>query len=222
MNFITQINIKSKLTAHWQKLLLITLLAFSYIGVVVLLHTWRGIPIPELTRDVNAIANIPIYTGFFSQLGIFFWAPTAALCFFTYRILSSTGVPKKQMFFFLFAALLSLLLGLDDVFLLHEQFFPRVIGISERFVFLIYGLFTISFLILFRYLILKTPYIILLVAFMGFGLSIVSDIVHDFGFLFEDGAKMFGLVSWFMYFYSTSTNAIMNWGKTHTTKVIHD
>ena len=58
------------------------------IGGVLFLHYWKGIPIGKLTRDPAAIGELPVYTGFLSQIGIFFWSASAMVCLFCARILS--------------------------------------------------------------------------------------------------------------------------------------
>jgi hypothetical protein len=177
------------------------------IGLVVLLNIWKGIPISFLTRDITAISGVPFYTGFFSQIGFLLWITTATLCIFSAHISSKS--PENIMFkkFLFLFGLLSLFICFDDMFLLHEEVFPFFLGISEIGVFTTYGILVVFLLVKFYPIIIKTDYILLLMAIIFFGLSIVLDLfqIPDLNpYLLEDGVKMFGMVSWFFYFYSSA------------------
>lgn len=72
---------------------------------------------------------------------------------------------------------------------------------------MIYGLFTLYYLTEFRTHIRKTPFIILLLAFVFLGLSVLSDLIKISGvnpYLFEDGFKMIGIISWLVYHFKVS------------------
>ena len=202
-------NIISQLKSNRSKILIILVISGFLVGLVILLNTWKGIPISHMTRDITAAASIPPYTGFFSQIGFVLWIVTATLCIFSAYI-----SPKRQgnrMFirFLYFFGLLSLLLCFDDMFLLHETVIPYFFDISENVTFAFYGVFVISLLLKFYSIILKTDYILLAMAFIFFGLSIAVDTINIRipglnSLILEDGAKMFGIVSWLTYFYSNA------------------
>ena len=105
--------------------LLILVVSAILLGMVLLLHFWKGIPISKLTRDPTAIAFLPAYTGFLSQIGIFLWSASATICFFSATVLSKGVDCQKLRRFLVASALLTLILGLDDAFLLHEKVLPR-------------------------------------------------------------------------------------------------
>lgn len=113
------------------------------------------------------------------------------------------------MAFLLVGGLISLILLLDDLFLFHEIVFPLYFKIPEKIVFLSYGLMVLGYITRFRKLIFETDFIFLLFAFCFFGLSIIIDILDlRVSALFEDGSKLFGIVSWFGYFARTCFQAI--------------
>lgn len=179
-------------------------------GAVLLLHYWKGIPIGELTRDPNAVFEGPFYIGFLSQLGIFFWTASAAICILSAKVLSGPKNNLKTKRFFYLSGTLTLVLAFDDIFLLHEEFFPRF-GISEKVILLCYATFILFFLVRFYSLILKTEYVLLVMAFIFFGLSVFLDLFQPEGIdphLMEDGAKLVGIVSWLAYFFRTGASAI--------------
>ena len=180
------------------------------VGVVLLLHFWKGIPIGRLTRDPTSIVGSPLYTGFLSQIGIFFWSASAAICLFSAKVLSRHPDSLKIKCFLFVSGLLTLVLGLDDVFLLHEKFFPYL-GVPEKAVFVIYAVFVLFYLVRFYSIILKTEYILLGMALVFFGVSVTIDLFQPYGidrYLFEDGAKLVGIVSWLAYFFRVGAFAV--------------
>ncbi|WP_222843715.1 hypothetical protein [Flagellimonas flava] len=202
--------IKSQVQSNRLKILTILLISIFLISPVVLLHAWKEVPIANLTRDIASTAKVPIYTGFFSQLGIFFWIAASTLCIFGANMdLKRHEILGFKRFLYL-SGLLTLLLCFDDVFLMHEVLYP-FLGIPEKAVYVIYALIIIFWIVNFYSVIVKTDYILLLMAFFFFGLSVILDVFpipYLNPYLFEDGFKMVGIVSWFFYFYGNATIAV--------------
>jgi hypothetical protein len=172
-----------------------------------LIRIWKGVPLGDLTRDPIAVFEAHLYIGFLSQLGIFGWAGSAAICIFVTRWLPHVPENLEIRHFLAVGAALTLVLGLDDVFLLHEQFFPYHVGIHEHVVYAAYVSFVLYFLIRFRTMIMATEFLLLMLAFALFAVSVSSDIL-DGPYLFEDGAKFAGILAWLAYFYRTGGAAI--------------
>ncbi|MEM7064859.1 MAG: hypothetical protein AAF572_17085 [Cyanobacteria bacterium P01_B01_bin.77] len=102
---------------------LITVISVIPLGMVLLLSFFQRVPVDDLTRDVTAVGQMPVYSGFLSQICTLFWAAAAAVCLFGATALSrqrETGLRH----FLLISAVLTFVLGLDDAFLLHEMVFP--------------------------------------------------------------------------------------------------
>lgn len=170
--------------------------------LAVMINVFRGITIGYLTRDPNAIGGNTYYAGFISQLGIFFWAGTAAICFFTYLLLKQKRQNAQTMTFICYAGCITLLLGFDDVFQLHEGFFPHI-GVAENVILASYLVLLAYFLYRFQARILGSNYVLLGIALSFFGVSMVVDVFSLFEsirHLLEDGAKLFGIVTWSAYF----------------------
>lgn len=171
------------------------------VGMILLVSRQYGISIADLTRDPAATTGHSPFIGTLSHLGVLFWCATVAICLFSFALLQGTGNIGEFSSFFLFGGLISLILLLDDLFLLHESVFPRHLNIPEKIVFLSYGLMILGYLTRFRKLILKTDFLCMILVFGLFGLSIFIDILDlRVSILFEDGSKLFGIVSWFGYF----------------------
>lgn len=182
---------------------IIGILTVSFLAILSLVSIcyFTGNSIGTFTKDPMALTDLPFYSGSFSQLGNMFWFIAAGISFFTFFI--SKGKYKK---FLLFSAIFSLLLGMDDLFLIHDGLLPAI-GLNENVMYFIYGIFTICYFSAFHKNILKTPFIILLMAFGFLGLSVISDLFKISGvnpFLFEDGFKMMGIISWMVYHFKVS------------------
>ena len=110
------------------------------------------------------------------------------------------------------SGLLTLYLGLDDALLLHERILPEIFGINEHFLYVIYAGTVFLYIFKFYPIILKTDYVLMVIALSFFALSLIIDITHPFTrngrFFFEDGSKFIGLVSWFLYFYRVGKYAV--------------
>lgn len=141
------------------------------------------------------------------------WYASAAICLFSARVLSTQTGNLKIKPFLLVSGLLALILGLDDAFLLHEEVIPRFLGVPEEAVYVIYVGFVLFYLVIFYPVIRKTEYVLLIMAFVFFGVSVSLDFFEPPGidpFLFEDAAKLVGLVSWLAYFFRTSALSLFD------------
>jgi hypothetical protein len=198
--------------SSWPTIGLILIVAVVLLSVVLFIHVWKEIPIGNLTRDPTSIVGVPLYTGFLSQIGIFFWSASAAVCLFSVKVLSTQPDSLKFKHFLLVSALLTLLLGLDDVFLLHDEILPRF-GIPEKIVYVSYVGLVLLYLVRFHTVILETEYILLVMAVFFFGVSVALDwfepsALGQYMFLFEDGAKLVGLLSWLSYYFRVGAFAV--------------
>lgn len=148
-------------------------------------------------------------------MGIFFWAAAAAISLFAAYVL----VPHSQSHglgeFLLVSGILTLYLGIDDVFLLHENILPYF-GIPEKAILVSYGVVWLVWLVRYRSIILATEYIILAVSLLFLGVSILADLfdLESAGsYLLEDGAKLIGIVTWLAYFFRVSAHAVGGTGR---------
>jgi len=180
----------------------LTLLLF-----VTLISLWTGTPISWFTRDPADIADISPFAGVISNLGILGWCAAVAVCGLTFFLLQGVEERAPPARFFLVAALLTTLLMFDDFFLFHERVFPVYLHIRQRYLYLFYAAAVVLFLLVFRRVILRTDWRLLVVAFAFFSLSILVDLTSGAlagsfpaYHLVEDGGKFLGIVSWLGYF----------------------
>ena len=182
-------------------------------GITIIVRLQTGIAIAEFTRDPRGFTGIPVYTGSISNLGVMIWTGGAAICLFTYGVIRNRGKGDLTPPFLLYAGLFTLLLTLDDLFMLHEVVFPEELGIPENLTYATYALLAIGLLVLFRSVILKSNFLLLLLALVFLGTSVVVDFFQGMvsipgWYLWEDGSKLFGIVSWTAYFISVCAQHI--------------
>lgn len=183
-------------------------LPLLFLFAVVVASSQMGISIALFTRDPTTVAHIHPLTGVASSLGIMLWTATATICLFNWAILRHSPSEMRFSTFLLCSGLMTTLLAFDDLFLFHEMIFPFYLGVPEKILLLGYAGLILFGIMKFKECILKTEYIILLIALGFFGLSLFVDMfqnhiesfIGDWRILFEDGFKLLGIVGWFGYY----------------------
>jgi hypothetical protein len=197
---------------NWAAAGLVLCVAAVLIGAALALHFWKGVALADLTRDPVTTFQAAPYVGLLSQVGILLWAAAATVCLFGARMLAGrAGVADVKRFLFV-SGLLTLVLGLDDAFLFHEEFVPRV-GVPQGLVFVVYGALLVLYAWRFAPVILKTEFALLVAALAAFGVSLAVDVAHPevlgrYLLFVEDGAKLVGTLFWLAYFARTGASAI--------------
>lgn len=191
---------------------------FILLLVITSVSYFTGIPIEVFTRDPAVVATseqiIPLldenhnpFLGILSQIGILFWCVSSSICLFCALIITQKHYIWQNLANFLqFFGLITLILLLDDLFLLHESIFPQLLKIPEEFVYFCYGISVLIGLIKFKKIIIQTEWTILLLSLIFFSFSLILDEIillnYSVGLkiLLEDGFKLLGIASWFCYF----------------------
>ncbi|MGB7415468.1 MAG: hypothetical protein WA902_14775 [Thermosynechococcaceae cyanobacterium] len=203
-------------------ILLILAISSVLIGPTIVLNIWGGIGFDELTRDPISVLGGSIYTGLLSQAGILIWAAVSSICIFGSYSLPRSARNRQTKNFFFASGLLTFVLGLDDAFLLHEKS-STYFGFSEKIIYVFYILCIGIYLYRFYNLIATTEYILLVMAFTCFAISIMLDIIEPSGinpYLFEDGAKLTGIISFLVYYFRFGITSIHQIGsKNMNTKI---
>jgi hypothetical protein len=154
-----------------------------------------------LTRDTASAVRLEgcdgaacSYAGLLSQLGVILTAGTAAVAAIAAR-LAPRGSDARRMLGG--AAALTVLVLLDDAFLLHDGALDVLHPHGQKATILGLGCAAGLFVYAFRRPLRTTPVAILGVAAVAFATSIgVDQAFEDPSRLIEDGAKLIGLVSW--------------------------
>ncbi len=200
----------AQVRSTWTTLVLLLAVWAVLIGVVLSISYWFDVPFGDLTRDPADIFNTSFYIGFLSLTAIFLWAATAAVSLFAGLILPNHTVTPGQKAFLLTSGLLTLFLGADDAFLIHDKILPRI-GVPETVTFAVYLALVLLYIVRFRSLIFKTDYVLLGLSGVFFAISILVDVFEP-GFLpfhlLEDGAKLAGILCWLAYFLRVAVSAV--------------
>jgi len=189
-------------TPSW--LYVISLVSPAILVVIGLAQPW--VQLDELFRDPLVVAQeagtgcCHIYFGFFSNLGVLLWSSTASVCFFASMLLIQRKADRREISFMVSACLITGLLLFDDLFLAHEVIYPKILGVDEIYVFAAYAIFVAAYLSLFRNLIIRYGYSLMLLSLSFFAISIFEDIFQGEGGVLrriaEDGTKFIGIATW--------------------------
>jgi len=190
---------------RWKKIGIIYFLTFLLLAAVKFICLAKGIETKMVMRDPIPLLRGAIYVGCVSNLGILAWGYAASVFFFAG---AQSRVRGLSVFLF-WSGVLTALLTLDDFFLLHEKVIPLLFGIPEKITHIFYGILTLIYLVIFRENILKSYLTILLPAFFFFAVSLIlDDFIHSAPPMLEDGAKLFGVVTWAFYAHCAGAQAI--------------
>ena len=107
----------------------------------------KHVNIGLLLHDPSALALLPFYAGFITKVGIMIWVITAAVNLFSYSVLPESVRKSDAGRYLLASGALSLMLGLDDSFQVHEVIAPHLFGIPEVVVLGTYALLSAWILI---------------------------------------------------------------------------
>lgn len=180
-------------------------------------------PIGSLTRDPTVTAEEPWYLGFASSLGVVGWAIAAGF-FGLGAILvqrrGGRGVDALGL-----AVAYSLLLLVDDLYLLHDDILLRVVG-SEEPVYAVYALLGILWATRARRY-LNRPTAILLVATIAamsssLAIDLAWDSQSDLRLVAEDGLKFTGIWLWALFALALATDLTEQAVEDHPSSRDHD
>lgn len=187
--------------------LTIALIGALLIGLVGLIGFQTYVPVEYITRDPAAIAGHPIYYGAISNLGILLWSASVTACLLGSIIVKILKDCVEAASFFLAFGSLSFVLCMDDLFLLHEDLFPRRLNLPEEVTFLAYAIAVSAVLFRFRKFLLKNQPALFGTALLLFAFSLSSDLIFSLfeleggaAYAIEDGFKLIAIFAWCSYF----------------------
>lgn len=158
----------------------------------------------EITRDPIHRTGVHPFVGFLSNTGVLFWSAAAAISFFCAAVLRGREDGRGDASFYFWTGILTAYLTLDDLFLFHDVVFREDLNVNEWITYSVYLAVVAAFVYGYRMKIRRTDYAVLVLAALFFGLSVFVDLITDIGwipgaYLFEDGFKFLGIISWLMY-----------------------
>lgn len=169
---------------------------------------WMDIEIEKFTADPITTFDSHPFVGVVSNLGALLWCTAAVVCLFSYLILRNK-IRHKSASFLLWSGLLTALLLFDDLFMFHDYLAITHLDIEQTTVYIIYFILAITWFIYFLDEIRSNDFMILLLAGLFLGLSVIGDFIlpqEGIAYMFEDASKFFGIVTWTIYFIRVSRN----------------
>jgi hypothetical protein len=121
-------------------MLCVVLPALLFYGVSISILTDSGFTLWQILRDPAQQSGDSSFLGFVTTIGIWLWVSAAAICCFSLLAGSGREEPRYTELLVLMGSL-SLLLAVDDFFLLHERY------VYQKGMFLFYAVVALSILI---------------------------------------------------------------------------
>ncbi len=196
--------LRAQLRRNW--LLMVTgatIIIACALGVVSFARVTRVNP-ATLMRDIYVVADVPLYIGIVSNLGILGWCVAVTVWMLNgYLMRRQRTDPRYGLC--VSATLLTVILLLDDGLMLHESLLPNVTGLDEKVFLIGYVLIAVVFAVYALPRILRTDYLLACIAAGFLVASYLIDVVLPFTpryTLYEDLAKFGGIIFWLVYAFS--------------------
>lgn len=181
------------------------------IALILIISHLLEIPIEHFTADPAVTYNAHPLTGAISHIGVLIWCSAAVACIFSFVILR-INTRRRDSWFLFWSGVVTAVLVIDDLFMFHEAIFPWYFHVPQKLVYVGYVLMITGYFYYFRNQILNSEYYILLTAVVFLGFSVVGDFVlpqEGIAYLVEDGFKLFGIATWFIYYWRTSLKWVL-------------
>jgi hypothetical protein len=188
-------------------LLVAVLPALIVYVLALLLSAAAGIRTQLVIRDLAQSCDTALGVGFLSNVGYLLWISAAAIALFG-ALSGVVDVRGRVRQLLLCGGGFSLLLCLDDMFLLHDRY------IGSSFLYSLYAIFALLILFRFRAQVQALGGGSFLLAVVLLGLSVIIDqlqevIPVDYSTLqlFEEGAKFLGIATWLAFWWQATAGA---------------
>lgn len=179
---------------------------FTAGAAITIAGTQTAVPVNTLFLDPQAIGDVPWYAGVLSNIGIFCWTVAAVAAAGGSWVAARTNRPSAATFL-RGGAIATAVLLVDDLLLVHSDALPQLVGTPKRANMLLIVAPAFVWLTTQWREVRRTRTPILWSAFVALGASVIVDRFVDtptLGLVIEDGAKLFGIVAWMLYFVVTS------------------
>ena len=152
----------------------------------------------EIIRDFAQIVDYSSFLGFLSTIGTWLWVSAAAISFFGF--FTANSIDQKRLSLLL--GIFSLLLAIDDFFMIHDRY------INQNICYGVYAFLAVVLLVKYYKLIIKINGFGFIFAGLLLASSIFTDLIQEylpFNYsmtqIFEEGFKFTGGATW-LYFVS--------------------
>jgi len=203
--------IKNQILKIWKTVAIGIFISLGGAGFTVLVAKLTDNPIWMLVKDPADTKRFASYIGMLSNWGVILWTATAVICLFSTVLLKQQKAPNATVRFLLVSGIFSLLLGIDDLYMLHDRLFPKMFHVPEILFYLLYFFAFAAYLVYFTPQILKYDYLLFMAAFLFFVFSRQFFIKIPYLSQFNttgDMLKYFGIVFWLAFFYRTALHEV--------------
>lgn len=183
-------------------------LIFYVASLEVLKH--RGFTIKEIIKEAPQITKTSSFLGFLSNIGVWIWISSAAICFFTV-IKNNPKITRLHKELLSLLGSFSILLAIDDFFMIHDRYVEQEICYS------IYALLAIAILIRHNKMIIRIDGLAFLLAGSLLASSIFIDLIQSripfekyFVQSIEEGFKFLGIATWLYFNYRAASYTKLN------------
>jgi hypothetical protein len=173
--------------------------ALLFYGIAIEVLSSAGFSLKDIVRDPAQQTGQSSFLGFVSNVGVWLWVCSGAVCLFSAG-LGGFAAEQKQKQLLILIGMFSLILAVDDFFLLHDRYLP------QKPVFIVYAFFALTLLVRYFRKIMEIEGFAFLSAGFLLALSIYFDlnqrrIPFDYAQVqtAEEGFKFVGAASW-LYF----------------------
>ena len=181
-------------------------LLFYVISLAALSHL--GFSFIEILRDPAQQSGKSSFLGFLSSMGVWLWVSATTLCFFGAANDRTGGHGRHRELLFLMG-MLSLMLGIDDFFMIHDRY------IDQDLCYLAYAAFALTLLVRHFERIMQIDGFSFLLSGTLLALSILTDLTQGYiplryshSQVFEEGFKFIGAASWLYFAFMASKHAL--------------
>lgn len=166
-----------------------------------------GVPFGDISREPQVTLHGPALVGVQSNLGVLLMWTATSVSLFAYTVLRRWSFSPVRPTYFLWAGLISGLLGIDDLLLLHDEVIIDLLGVYERQTYVAYAGICVLFALAYRRTILGSSSLLLFVlaVFLLAGSVAIDQTSRwwadpNLRIFFEDGTKLIGITAWLAFF----------------------
>ena len=154
-----------------------------------------------LMKDPLGLAFRSPFLGAVSNLGVLGWCMAGSIALFTGLLLTVRHRKPEVAATFFAGGLLTAVLMLDDLYSLHEDVAPKILGVPEPLVLALYAVAGLVYLTVFARRLRQFEPALLVVSLALFAASMLADLLileqyDQLASLSEDGTKFVGIVAW--------------------------
>jgi hypothetical protein len=174
------------------------------LGVVFMTAVLLDQRVMDLLRDPVGVLNGSFTTGVLSNFGVCIWSWSGAVLAFVGAVFLRTGRQAGPPLLAL--GLLTIVIGLDDLFLGHEAL-DQKLGMPEPATFSVYVVALIAIGVIYRNFWLRTELLLAGLALTLFGAAALVDVIVSWNYsvaIVEDSVKFAGIATWGAFALSTT------------------